>query len=259
MKTKWIVQVNHASGSPSPEQLRRACECHDLDYVGISVKPGNRDLSAIANLKPPFVFHGGTTLILSAYGHPDFQTGVFYQPSHFGHRAYAAGFEKRLLNYDADISSIDQFLRSRRNDNDLIFIKPIDDLKGFTGDVLRYDEWVKFLKLRCSTSKTISFDTEVVIGSPQELDGEWRLFIVEGTVIAGSMYKPTADPILPEGLLQFATEAVKVWEPAPVFVLDVGRVDRTWKIVECNCFNWSRFYASNVNDIIKAVSEYQES
>ncbi|WP_399314144.1 hypothetical protein [Trichocoleus sp. FACHB-262] len=41
-------------------------------------------------------------------------------------------------------------------------------------------------------------------------------------------------------------------------MLDVARVEQTWKVVECNCFNGSRFYLADVARIVRAVSQYQE-
>jgi hypothetical protein len=72
------------------------------------------------------------------------------------------------------------------------------------------------------------------------------------------MYRPSGDPYLPRELIVFAEEAAARWAPASVFVLDVVRVEGAWKIVECNCFNGSRFYAADVERLVRAVSEHQE-
>jgi ATP-grasp domain, R2K clade family 3 len=90
------------------------------------------------------------------------------------------------------------------------------------------------------------------------VDAEYRFFVVAGKVISGSMYRPWGDPVIPDDLMDFAAKALNSWTPAPVFVLDIGRVDSSWKIIECNCFNWSRFYQSNTLKVVHAVSEYQQ-
>lgn len=100
--------------------------------------------------------------------------------------------------------------------------------------------------------------SEVVLGKPSEIDAEWRLFLVGGEVVTGSMYRPSADPLLPRELVDFAREAASHWMPASVFVLDIARVDCSWKIVECNCFNGSRFYSADVEHLVRRVSEHQE-
>jgi len=95
------------------------------------------------------------------------------------------------------------------------------------------------------------------MGKTREIDAEWRLFVVGGKVVSGSMYRPTAERSVPSDVIEFAELATSRWAPAPVFVMDVARVDRTWKIVECNCFNGSRFYEANVEAIVAAISQFQ--
>lgn len=82
--------------------------------------------------------------------------------------------------------------------------------------------------------------------------------MVDGEIVSGSQYRPTGDPYLPDALLAFARQVVSLWTPAPVFVLDIARADRDWKIVECNCFNGSGFYTADVRAVVRAVSAYQE-
>lgn len=97
----------------------------------------------------------------------------------------------------------------------------------------------------------------VVVAEVQDIDAEWRLFMVGGEVVGGSMYRPSADRALPPELIHFAERAAQNWTPAPVFVMDVARVNRSWKIVECNCFNGSRFYDADAAAIVNAVSIFQ--
>ncbi|WP_437301627.1 ATP-grasp domain-containing protein [Sorangium sp. So ce426] len=84
------------------------------------------------------------------------------------------------------------------------------------------------------------------------------MFVVDGEVVTGSMYRPSGDSHLPRELIDFAERAASRWAPASVFVLDVARVDGAWKIVECNCFNGSRFYSADVERVVRTVSEHQE-
>jgi hypothetical protein len=96
------------------------------------------------------------------------------------------------------------------------------------------------------------------VAEVREIDAEWRLFLVGSSVVSGSMYRPSAERSLPKELVEFAEAAAQRFRPAPVFVMDMARVEHTWKIVECNCFNGSRFYEADVNAIVRAVSRFQE-
>jgi hypothetical protein len=256
--TTWIVQTNVEPESTSPSALRRACEAEGRDFREVSVPPGSPTLPDLPPIDGPVVFHGRTTLILRASEHPRWRRGVFFDPARFQHRAYVLAYGDRVLNAEARIMSWEDLLREPFEPGKSVFLKPNDDLKRFSGTVATPSGCRDLYHSLRSARHPVDPTAEVVVAEPREIDAEWRLFIVDGEIVAGSMYRPGGDPHLPRELTQFAEEAISRWAPAPVFVLDVARVDRTWKIVECNCFNGSRFYAADVGRIVQAVSEYQE-
>lgn len=206
----------------------------------------------------PVVFHGRTTLILRAFEHPKWRHGVFFDPGRFQHRAYVAAYGERMLNADARVLSWEELLREPHAPEELVFLKPNDDLKHFTGQVLRFSECVDLYRTLRRGARPVEPTSEVVLGKPSEIDAEWRLFLVDGEVVTGSMYRPSGDPHVPRELIDFAQDAASHWVPASVFVLDVARADYAWKIVECNCFNGSRFYSADVERLVRQVSEHQE-
>ena len=257
-KTTWIVQTNVEPESTSPTLLRTACSVEGRPFHPITVVPRSPTLPELPDLEGPVVLHGRTTLILRALEHPRWRRGVFFDPERFQHRAYVEGFGDRMLNARARVVSWDRFLAEPRSPDDLIFLKPNDDLKHFTGGVLRFSEHAEIFRALSTGPVALSGSAEVVVATPVEVDAEWRLFIVEGRVVTGSMYRPSADSYLPPELVAFAEDAAAGWAPAQVFVLDVGRAEGAWKIVECNCFNGSRFYSADVERLVRMVSELQE-
>ncbi len=242
----------------SPRLLRQACTIEQRPFCEISVLSGSASLPEMPPINGPVVFHGRTTLILRASEHPKWRHGIFFDPMRFQHRAYAAAYGDQLLNADARIVSWEEFFSESHNPEELIFLKPNDDLKRFTGGMLSFAECFTLYQRLRSMSKPIAPTSEIVVGKPREVDAEWRLFIVDGQVVSGSMYRPSGDPYIPHDLVLFAESAASQWVPASVFVLDVARVEQAWKIVECNCFNGSRFYMADVSWIVRAVSEHQE-
>jgi hypothetical protein len=204
------------------------------------------------------VFHGRTTLILRAFEHPRWRRGVFFDPERFQHRAYVQAYGERMLNADARVLSWEELLRVPRAPDELVFLKPNDDLKHFTGSILRFSECADLYRMLRRAARPVALTAEVVLGRPSEIDAEWRLFLVDGEVVTGSMYRPSGDPHVPRELVDFAQSASSHWMPASVFVLDVARVDRSWRIIECNCFNGSRFYSADVERLVRRVSEHQE-
>lgn len=251
MTVAWVVQTNVEAESTSPALLRRACAELKLPFHEVAVTRGQPELPDFPNAGDPVVFHGRSTLIQRAAGHPLWHKAVFFSPERFRHDAYVAGYASAMLNAHARLLSVDQLLASNYHPSAPLFVRPADDSKAFTGRSLRFSECERlFCELQTSA-------LEVVVGEAYEIDAEYRLFLVDAKVVGGSMYRPSAEPTLPDELIQFAERAAQNWTPAPVFVMDVARVDRTWKIVECNCFNGSRFYEADVTAIVRAVSSLQ--
>lgn len=219
---------------------------------------GSATLPDMPHVDGPAVLHGRTTLILRAFEHPKWRHAVFFDPERFQHSAYVAAWGRDMLNAGAQVMSWEELLREPRGPDDMIFLKPNDDLKHFTGQVLRFSECVDLYRTLRKTTRPVEPASEVVVSRPQEVDAEWRLFFVGGAFVTGSMYRPSGDPNLPGDVISFAEKVVSRWAPTSVFVLDVARVEGSWKIVECNCFNGSRFYSADVERLVAAVSEHQE-
>lgn len=250
--SSWVVQSNLAE-SPTCLLLQDACRRLDLGFHPISIEPGQLSLPDELPATP-LIAHGATTLILLAAEDKRFEHGVFYDAATFNHSAYVEGYGSSYINSDADLLPWTE-VRKRIEDKGEMFVKPHDDLKAFTGFVATtglFDE----LQARLSRSR-LGLPNRVLVARASEVDAEYRFFVVAGKIISGSMYRPWGDPVIPDDLMHFAVGALNGWTPAPVFVLDIGRVDGVWKIIECNCFNWSRFYQSNAQKVVDAVSEYQ--
>jgi hypothetical protein len=255
MKTSWVVQSN-IPNSDSPSRLQSACRQVGRPYFPVLVEPGQRDLPDLGEIQAPLVFHGVTTLILRASESDCWNRGVFYDAENFTHQAYCKGFGSAYLNCEGIVMDWPSLLERAANPPQPLFIKPVNDLKAFTGFVAGAHEICELHRKLAAVAGRL---THSVVAAPrQEVDAEWRLFVVDGVIVSGSMYRPTAETYLPEDLLAFAAECIEKWTPSPVFVLDVGRVDSSWRIIECNCFNWSRFYLANVPLIVERISEFQE-
>jgi hypothetical protein len=255
--TTWVVQTNVEPESTTPTALRQACEVEGRSFLEIAVSPGAESLPDLPRIDGPVVFHGRTTLILRAFEHPSWRRGVFFDPERFQHRAYVNAYGKNVLNADARIITWEELLREPEKAGKVVFLKPNDDLKRFTGTVIALSG-CRALYDSLRTRLLVEPTTEVVVGEPREIDAEWRLFIVDGRVVTGSMYRPSGDHHISGELIDFAEAVISQWVPASVFVLDIARVESQWKIIECNCFNGSGFYSADVNRLVQAVSEQQE-
>jgi hypothetical protein len=103
-----------------------------------------------------------------------------------------------------------------------LFIRPDSALKPFTAKVFSTDlfekdwEWVK---------EFTEPESLIVVSSPKNILGEWR-FVVSGTeVVTGSQYqlnkKFDMAPTYPEEAKILAQEIAKIYQPDPMFVMDI--------------------------------------
>lgn len=248
----WVVQLPPArDDSPSCGLLQAACallglSCVTLD-VAVNVPP------VLPRVDGAVVVHGRATLLRTACLDPDYRHGVFFTPETFTPSAYARGWGDLCLNPDVEPMRWQEALRALSGGK--LFVCPDDDSKLFTGQV--FDE-ARFHQLfeRCSNAGVLTDEARVVVCPEREIDAEIRLFMVEGEVVSGSFFRPDSSPNIPDDLRAFARTAAARWQPHDVFVLDVARSERRYKIVEANCFNGSRFYTADVPALVERVSAY---
>ena len=193
------------------------------------------------------------------------QPGTFFSAENFTVRAYMEHYKEHMINYSCEFTTIGKFAASHRQMHEIFFVRPVKDLKEFAGDVMEFDEIVRWeRKIRylpgCDNNPTLSTDTEIAVSEPCGISHEWRVFVVNGQVSSGSHYReymtltPRAE--LPIRVIEFVENMCQIWTPADVFVMDVGESAGELYVVECNCFNSAGFYKSNVEKIVTQVSEF---
>lgn len=147
------------------------------------------------------------------------------------------------------------------------FIRPSEDLKQFSGQVMNGRAILDFLKdaIECTSSGSyqLSGDTKILIGIPKDIQAEWRWFVVDGKVISGSMYRFEGQlhksRELDIDVIEEAQSFADKWLPSPNCVMDLALVNDEIKVIEFNCINASGFYDHDVNAIFKALWKYYEN
>jgi len=206
----------------------------------------------------PFVFYGRTSLILGAYNDAYWKNGVFFNPEAFSPEQYLKNWGDKMLNADARMCVLKDVDSLPYVANDQIFVRPNDDLKFFTGGVMSFEQLVSMKhNATNSTDEPINLNTVVVVSSPKEITAEWRLFMIGDNLVTGSQYLPKTSSHIPAEVITFASHSAKEWSPAEVFVMDIALLSNgQLKIIECNCFNGSGFYDSDLTRIVRQVSLY---
>lgn len=142
-----------------------------------------------------------------------------------------------------------------------VFIRPDTNDKLFTGEVVakgRFDSFMNWIYVEENISEQLC-----VVAPTVNFVSEWRLFIADGKVVAGSQYKDGyclhCDPSWSEEATVFAEKVAAKWSPHPFYVLDVGLLtDGNYRVVECGSANCAGIYQADPKPIVEAMSRIAE-
>lgn len=267
----WVIQSNHLS-------LAHGMDVHKLteflDYQSTPYRPIELVRSDDSPIETdpwdgPVIFYGSTKLVERVAKHNRWNPGVYYTPERFSFEAFRAGYGDRLLNSDSEILTLGEFFdRHDPTTNQTpseLFIRPAEDMKTFVGGVRTHVEAACLLDH--TTKSRATRETRVQVAPVKTIVHEWRTIIVDGRVITGSHYRSHGQQMnrgnygtLPERVIAFSGAMAKMYQPAPVFVLDVGELtDGSLRVVECNTFNCSGLYWSDFYVIAREVTEFAAS
>lgn len=150
------------------------------------------------------------------------------------------------------------------NNWDLVFVRPVSETKEFPGKVFNINqlrEWAEKLE---HSGYFETNDNPAMIGPAVKLGREWRVFVVHEQQVTGCEYAnrgiPEAIASLPSEVTDFVAQTLRVFTPAPCFVIDVAEVfsdsGSTLKVVEYNSINSSGFYACDKTAIVEELSKF---
>jgi hypothetical protein len=259
-RIQWVVQRNLTSQADF-EGIRNACEKIGIPFIGLDIIPFTPQLPEFDRSRKSIIY-GSTTFNALAYEDVSLREGLFFDAQQFSIENYIDKWGHHMLNYEANISSFKELMESKEIPHDkLLFIRPDDDSKSFAGEMKRFDEiksW--FNTLITVENSSLSADSRIVISEPYNIQFEWRLWIVNGRVVAASKYreyfKLRKEEGCPAAVRAFAEERCREYTPDDAFVMDVCLCGDEYYIVECGCLNGAGFYKANIDDIINNVSEY---
>jgi ATP-grasp domain, R2K clade family 3 len=249
----WIIQENQGD-SNSVQRMVEALESdgHIPHLVWLTKSP---DVPAIPDLPDDarIVCHG-QGLLTRAFHHVRLKSGLFFDPDKFRWSAFRSGWEQAMLSFDGRVMTLSdagEFLRQEES----AFVRPDSDSKVFDGAI--YDA-AGFAAIIHKTQ--IPPTTQVVVASPCKIEAEWRFFVVDHQIVGCSEYRrwgrSSTDGSVPRLAIELAAELASRWSPSDVYCLDLASTGDRIGVVEANCFNASRFYATVIERVLRSVNTF---
>lgn len=256
---KFLIQSNLMDDTQLA-MVNRAIQIYPHVYVGVI--PFSRELKSDEPIEGTKYIPYGSTL-LTTIGSQQHWTGLHFDISTFNYEQ-AIKHRNDMLNGDVilPLSEAAEYLRQGNNRD--VFVRPSEDLKQFSGQVMNSVECADWLTnaALCETSgsRQLDMSTKIVIGEPKNIQAEWRWFVVGGQVVSGSMYRRNGRMFKQRerdtNVIQEAQYFADCWLPDSCCVMDLALVDNVVRVIEFNCINSSGFYDNDVPAIFKALWKF---
>ena len=167
-----------------------------------------------------------------------------------------------MLNGDAAFSTMEDAALDVA-DEDAIFVRPVEDMKCFAGQVMAYKEFTDWqydiVNAGLDSWYPLNADTQIMISPVKKIYTETRVWVVDHKVVTASTYRVGKalhySNMVDADIIEFVKERDAQWRPDVAYVMDVARTPDGLKIVEINNINASGFYAGDVGKIVMALEE----
>jgi len=258
---RWIIQGNLGSSSDIDE-MKKACEEMQVEFEEISVIPFSAEIPKFTQDNKTNIYYGSTTLMYNIYRQLNHPPGLFFDESTFSMESQLKIWKERMLNYEAKVTTFKEFAQENHPDDSLWFMRPDADDKSFNGDVRSFEQIKKLIGDSIKFDNVIlSENTKIIVGPPFKIEKEWRNYIVDGKVVASSLYRQNfrlhkSRENIPADMIQFVEARCAEYVPHKIFAMDIALCGGDYYIIECGCLNSVGFYAADISQIIKSVSEY---
>lgn len=258
----WAIQSTLVSKSQQLEFLT-AVQDNGYDWCEVPMLPFAEELPEIPVTEQDenVVFYGSTTLT-KLVGEGDWNPGVWLNDK-FNHKWLNEHNADYMLNYDCEYMKLKDLDETKFGD--VVFVRPVDDLKAFSGQAFDKDDIHRWRdKLQMAGLDEFS-DIEIVVSGPKNILKEYRCFYVDGKMSDISQYRSNGwlisqhiqynDPLYNE----FEDFLKDFKPPAPVCCVDICTLEgsNNLYVIEVNCMNSSGFYKHNIDKLVHDVSEYQ--
>lgn len=255
----WAVQTNMGSQSDIGEWTR-AVERSGASLARCEIIPFSGEIPDIRH-NGPVIAYGSVSFVRAALAKSGWFPCAFAGEELFCYDNWAEHYGSMLLNDPASCrkTTVAAFPALGIDPCADIFARPQHDTKSFNGAVWNAAEFSNWCKGAAGGDyENIGPDTPILIGTPYGISAEYRLFVVDGRVASSSLYRKNGrlakEPGCPAEVSEFAAAAIRKWDPAAAYVLDIGISAGNPYIIEAQGFNSAGHYACDLDAVVSAAN-----
>lgn len=141
---------------------------------------------------------------------------------------------------------------------DKFFIRPTGNTKLFTGMTVTKEEFLSWQE-RERVENSLYIGQSLMISPVQEIEAEYRFFVVNQQIVTGSSYKigkfVDTSRIPSDELITYTKNMVNIFPLAKAFVIDVAETNKGFKVVEYNNINSSGLYGCDEIAFVRAIND----
>jgi hypothetical protein len=265
-KVRWIIQDNLIAENDR-NQFQEACDKLGIAHVEVIVVPFSKDLPEFPiDDEYENIYYGSTTFMNNLYDKLKSPVGLFYNHETFSMENYINQWGEYMLNCDAKIMAVSEFLNLEKFDTEsTVFLRPDGDGKEFDGQTGNIVELKSMINRMMEYENPMKMDSKIVLGPAYNIHREWRNYIVNGKVVTSSRYRNNfrlskSGEDIPEDMISFVEDRCSEYQPHDVFAMDIAEVMdggvMKYFIIECGCMNSVGFYHADISKYVSSVTEY---
>lgn len=261
MKPAWLFEsdtfdhnVKHIIEEAQRQGMRtEVVRCHeDCDYLGLY------------DMDDCVIVHGTLWFAKLVARESGWVPGVFGVTDKFSCHSYYPHFERYLLNEWHAWLPYGMLKKEKKlcygmfGLDDAIFIRPDTGDKPFSGQLIYKENFDK--DIENLGHATIRDDEIVLVSEPRNISAEWRFFVADHEVIAGSYYRLDGKKHIARNTdaraLNLATEiASQDFQPERIWCLDICRTaSGNYHLLEIGCLSCAGWYACEIEPIVREAS-----
>ena len=183
-----------------------------------------------------------------------------FMNDNYDYRVWSKEWNSYCLNQPATVHKFSEVPKQEG----FFFIRPCEDTKLFTGQVMEWDEFSewqgKVIDLK-ETYTELDGDSMILVSEARKIYEEYRFIIVDGKVITGSLYKSGDAPMQKEctdpEVIGYAQFIADIWCPERAFALDICKADGKYYVLEMGCMNAAGLYHCDIQKIVMAIEDME--